>query len=193
MSSTSLRTHCARAATLLCLSLFGSAPVAAQLRPVAAPQLVPVVIALKPELSLPLVPPLQLTPPALLAPTPAIPEGLAAHQPWLHYWHDAQVPAEWRDATDDELRLRLETGNLELGDWAVSTGLRLTPEHERECYAGYRGCRGADWESSVILKYEAGNVGPLQQAGPMLELTGKPPTSGVRGRGLFNVGIAGAF
>lgn len=68
--------------------------------------------------------------------------------------------------------------------------MRTTPERERECHPS---CWGPDWESSLILKYEVGALGPLQQTGPLLEVQGKPHASGVRGRGLFNIGLGGAF
>jgi hypothetical protein len=194
MSSTSSRRGLVRMGqgAALVLGVLAAEPGFAQQR--SAVTAVPVLaIALKPELSLPLLPPLRLTAPVLLAPLPAAPEGVVAHHhPWLSYWHEAAVPAEWRDASDAELRLWLETGALDLGDLSLTTGIRTTPEREREqeCYPN---CLGPDWESAAILKYEAGNLGPLQQAGPMLELRGKPHAEGVRGRGLFNVGVGGAF
>lgn len=151
--------------------------------------LLPPALSLDTALALPLAPELQLTPPTLLAPSPVL-EPPHVHAPWLSYWKSSSLPWEWRDAPDSELRLRLETGTLELDDWSVSTGLRTTPERERECYPN---CWGPDWESSLILKYEVGSVGPLQQTGPLLELQGKPHAAGVRERGLFNIGLGGAF
>jgi hypothetical protein len=153
--------------------------------------LLPPSLSLEPALALPLVPALLLTPPAMLAPSPtALPPHV--HAPWLSYWKTSLSLREWRDASDSELRLRLETGMLELDDWSLSTGIRTTPERERvrECQSS---CWGPDWESSVILKYEVGAIGPLEQAGPLLELQGKPHASGVRERGLFNIGLGGAF
>lgn len=143
---------------------------------------------LSPELSLsPPLPALQLTPPLLLDLRPVIAHP---HAPWLSYWRAGALPREWRDVPDSEVRLRLETGELRLDDASLSTGLRTTPERERECHPN---CWGADWESSVIFKYEVGSIGPLERAGPMLEMQGKPHGSGVRSRGLFNIGLIGAF
>jgi hypothetical protein len=151
--------------------------------------LLPPELSLEPALALPLVPELRLTPPALLAASPSA-EPPHAHAPWLSYWKSSSLPREWRDASDSELRVRLETGMLELDDWSLSSGLRTTPERERECYPN---CWGPDWESSLMLKYEVGSIGPLQATGPLLELQGKPHAAGVRGRGLFNIGLGGAF
>ncbi|MET0410103.1 MAG: hypothetical protein ABW217_02350 [Polyangiaceae bacterium] len=177
----------ARTTALVVLSL-SSLPALAQ-----APRLslLPPALSLEPALALPLVPELQLTPPALLAASPAV-EPPHTHVPWLSYWQGSTLPREWRDASDPELRVRLETGMLELDDWSLSSGLRTTPERarERECYPN---CWGPDWESSLMLKYEVGSLGPLQQTGPLLELQGKPHAAGVRERGLFNIGLGGAF
>lgn len=175
-----------------CAALIGSSLVSlTALAQAPRLSLLPPALSLEPALALPLVPALQLTPPALLAPAPST-EPPHAHAPWLSYWKSATVPREWRDATDAELRLYVETGSLELDDWSLSTGLSMTPERERlrECHPT---CLGPDWESSVILKYEVGSIGPLQQAGPMLELRGKPPATGGHGRGLFNIGVMGSF
>jgi hypothetical protein len=167
-------------AWLQCASLVHAQPSGDQLQ-------LPRMLLLQPALMLPPVPALKLTPPPLLASQPA---SEPPHAPWFSYWRNTTLAREWRVAPDSELRLRLETGALELEDWSLSTGVRTTPERERECYPT---CWGPDWESSVVLKYEVGALGPLQRTGPLFEIQGKPHASGVRGRGLLNIGLGGAF
>jgi hypothetical protein len=101
------------------------------------------------------------------------------------------VPSEWRYFPDEDLRLRIETTRWELDRVSLSGGMETVPREERPCYPT---CSAdADWESNIVLKYDGGDVGPLQQAGPMLELGGKPRAQGVEERSLVKVGLSGTF
>ncbi|HVZ37130.1 MAG TPA: hypothetical protein VG963_32125, partial [Polyangiaceae bacterium] len=143
-----------------------------------------------PASALPTVPNLQLTAPTWVTAsmtkrnerTPAL---------WPRYWLTATLPAEWQSFPEDEWRLRVDTADAESGPLSLSSAIETEPVSERPCYPN---CSpGADWHSSLVLKYDAGDVGPLQQTGPMLELAGKPKAQGVQQRGLVKVGLSGAF
>jgi hypothetical protein len=142
--------------------------------------------SLPPRLNLPPVPSFRLSLPAPSAHPPAVQrEG----QSLPAYWQAPLVPREWRDFTDDELRLELETGRLELGRLAITGELSSVPGRERDCAAG---CRGAGWSSSLRLKYDAGDLGPLRQTGPELNLgwTARP---GLKSPTLLRGGFSGQF
>jgi hypothetical protein len=151
----------------------------------------PAWLSVPPTLSLPLVPSLRLTTPALLVPSTGQAQGDILPVQWLPYWQTARVPSEWRYVPDEELRLRVETTRWELDRVSLSGGMETVPREERTCYPTC--AADADWESNIILKYDGGDVGPLQQAGPMVELGGKPRAQGVQQRSLVKVGLSGAF
>jgi hypothetical protein len=138
-----------------------------------------------------MVPSLRLTEPPLLLPSPGQAQGDTLPGPRLPYWRTATVPGEWRYFRDEELRLRVETNHLQLGRLSFSGGMETLPVEERTCYPTC--AADADWESNIILKYDGGDVGPLQQTGPMVELGGKPEAQGVQRRSLVRVGLSGAF
>jgi hypothetical protein len=144
-----------------------------------------------PAFSLPTVPNLRLSTPALLFPSAGQAEGDTLPVPWLRYWQTARVPNEWRYVPDEELRLRVETTRWDLDRLTLSGGIETVPRAERTCYPT---CPAdADWEGNIVLKYDGGDVGPLQQAGPIVELGGKPQAQGVQQRSLVKVGLSGAF
>lgn len=124
------------------------------------------------------VPELRLSLPALLSTVPARNEAAVGR--WPAYWRDASVPSAWRDFTDAELRLEVETWGTQLGPLSISTRLVSTPERERKCHPH---CQGQGWSSSLQLKHELGDIGPLRQTGSELEL-GVTPKAGAKAKGL---------
>jgi hypothetical protein len=117
--------------------------------------------------------------------------GAMRHEgpPWLRYWREATVAKEWSTSTDADLRLELPTARLDLGRLSLRSQLDTVPGRERDCLSD---CRGAQWSSSVRLKYDVGDVGPLRQAGPQLNLQGARP-QGSSTRGFLGGGFGGKF
>jgi hypothetical protein len=143
--------------------------------------------SLPPQLNLPPVPAFRLSLPAPSAQPPALQqegERLPA------YWQIALVPREWRDFSDEELRLELETGRLELGRLAMTGELSTVPGRERDCAPD---CRAAGWSSSLRLKYGAGDLGPLRQIGPELRVGWTPARPGMKPQTLLRGGFSGKF
>jgi hypothetical protein len=151
----------------------------------------PAWLSVPPAPSLPLVPSLRLTAPTLLVPSPGQAQGDTLPVGWLNYWQTASVPSAWRYVPDEELRLRVETAHWQLDRLSFSAGMETAPEQERPCFPTC--AADADWDSNVVLKYDGGDVGPLQQTGPMVQLGGKPRAQGVQERSLVRVGLSGAF
>jgi hypothetical protein len=111
--------------------------------------------------------------------------------PWSSYWLDATLPSEWRHATAGELRLELPTARLELGRLSLTSLLVTVPGRERDCLPD---CRDAQWSSALRLQHDLGDLGPLRQTGPQLELRGaRPPGNRGRGQGYFGAGFSGKF
>jgi hypothetical protein len=146
-----------------------------------------------PAAAAPLLPPL----PALRLSLPALP--LPSNQ-WRTlppqadsgspYWQSALVPREWRGARDDELRLELETGRWEVGRFSLSAELSTVPGRERDCEPG---CRGAGWSSTLRWKYNAGDLGPLRETGPELNVGYTPARPGTKSQGLLRGGFSVKF
>jgi len=143
--------------------------------------------SLPPQLNLPPVPSFRLSLPAVSAPPSA---GQPERERSPAYWQNPLVPREWRDFTDAELRLELETGRLELGRLAITGQLSTVPGRERDCAPP---CRGAGWSSSLRLKYGAGDLGPLRQTGPELNLGWTPARPGLKSHTLLHGGVSGKF
>jgi len=143
--------------------------------------------SLPPQLNLPPVPSFQLSLPAAPAHPPALRQ---AGEGTARYWESALVPREWRYFTDDELRLELETGRLELGRLAMTGELSTVPGRERDCAPD---CRGAGWSSSLRLKYGTGDLGPLRQTGPELRVGWTPARPGMKPQTLLRGGFSGKF
>jgi hypothetical protein len=143
-----------------------------------------------PAARLPPVPTFQLSLPVLPLPSKRWlwlqPEG----SPATADWRTALVPREWRDARDDELRLELETGHWNLGKLSLSSEISTVPGRERDCGPG---CRGASWSSGLRLKYNAGDLGPLRQTGPELNVGFTPARPGTKSQGLLRGGFSGKF
>lgn len=137
------------------------------------------------QLSLPLVPRWQLV-------LPAASTGSVRHEgpPGSSYWREATVATEWRHVPDAELRLELTTARLELAGLALSSQLATVPGRERGCLPD---CRAPGWATSLRLKYDAGDVGPLRQTGPQLELEGVPMPRSREGRRFLGAGLGGSF
>jgi hypothetical protein len=134
------------------------------------------------------VPSLRLTLPVV----PALPNRESTGL-WPRYWQEASVPREWRSATDDELRLDVETGRWQAGRLSVSTEISTVPARERNCREGDSDCRAPAWSSALRLKYQTGDIGPLRETGPELKVLVTPPRPGVRGGGLLQGGFGGKF
>ncbi len=134
-------------------------------------------------LSLPAVPRFQLSPPGAAG---ASREG----PPWSSYWRYGKVPEAWRFSTDADLRLEVPMVVLDLGSFSLSQQLETVPGRERDCLPD---CRGPQWSTSLRLKYDAGELGPLRQAGPELELKGARPPGRGQSRGYFGAGFGGKF
>jgi hypothetical protein len=139
---------------------------------------------------LPPLPTFQLSLPVLLLPSSQsrwLPqEGSSA----TAYWQSALVPRAWREARDDELRLELETGRWEVGRLSLTSAISTVPGRERDCEPG---CRGAGWSSTLRWKYNAGDLGPLRQAGPELSVGYTPARPGRKSQGLLRGGFSGKF
>jgi len=136
---------------------------------------------------------LQLPPPPALRlalPAPAAPSGWVHPEraPWLTYT-SAVLPREWQDVPDEELRLELETGRVNLGRLSLSGEISTVPGRERDC----PDCRGAAWSSALRLKYHTGNLGPLRDTGPELLMGFSPARAGVKAGGLLRGGFSGKF
>jgi hypothetical protein len=136
---------------------------------------------------------LQLPPvPALRLALPA-PSGQSGwvhpeSAPWLAYT-SAVVPREWRDVPDEDLRLQLETGRVNLGRLSLTGEISTAPGRERDC----PDCRGAAWSSALRLKYHTGDLGPLRDTGPELLVGGSPARAGVKAEGLLRGVFSGKF
>lgn len=138
-----------------------------------------------PSLQLPAVPRLQLAWPAPSS------VGLREQGLGLYSLSAAAVPGEWRYASDGELRLQIPTAQLVLGSFSLSSQLETVPGRERGCSPD---CRAPEWSPVLQLKYQAGDVGPLRQAGPQLRLEGARATgSGQGARRFFGAGFSGKF
>ena len=85
--------------------------------------------------------------------------------------------------------MRVETGRWELGRLSLTAAIESVPERELECPPN---CRGPDWRPSLILKYDAGDLGPLKQVGPSLDLGGAL-SPGQPARGASGGGFSGVF
>jgi hypothetical protein len=110
---------------------------------------------------------------------------------WPSYWRAATVPAEWRNATDGELRLELPMARLRLGRLSLSSLLVATPGRERDCLPD---CRSPEWSSVLRLQHDLGDLGPLRHAGPQLELRGaRPPGNAGQGRRYVGAGFGANF
>jgi hypothetical protein len=143
--------------------------------------------SLPPMLNLPAVPSFQLS---LPAPSTSWIWVQQEGSPVLAYWQTTVVSREWRDVPDDELRLELETGRLELGRLVISGQISTAPGRERDCAPS---CRGGGWSSALRLKYTTGDLGPLRQTGPDLSLGWTPARPGLKSRGLLRGGFSGKF
>jgi hypothetical protein len=140
------------------------------------------------------VPNLRLTlPPPVLGPGTGLGPPLHSEStpaPWLTYWMTTHATAAWRGFSDGELRMNIETGRWELGPLILSTQITSTPESERDCHPD---CRGPAWSSSLRLKYDMGNVGPLQHVGPELEVGVTPAEPRTPAKSLLRGGFSGQF
>jgi hypothetical protein len=143
--------------------------------------------SLLPMLNLPPVPSFQLS---LPAPSSSWVWVQKEGSPLPAYWQTTVVAREWRDVPDDELRLELETGRLELGRLVMSGQISTAPGRERDCAPN---CRGAGWSSSLRLKYGTGDLGPLRQTGPDLSVGWTPARPGMKSQGLLRGGFSGKF
>ena len=139
---------------------------------------------------LPAVPSFQLSLPSVPLPSNQWLWVQQEGSPAAGYWQTALVPREWRDARDDELRLELETGRWELGNLSLSSEISTVPGRERDCEPG---CRGASWSSGLRLKYNVGDLGPLRQTGPELNVGYTPARPGTKSQGLLRGGFSGKF
>ncbi len=86
--------------------------------------------------------------------------------------------------------MRVETGRWELGRLSLTGEMVSLPERERDCSPFH--CSGPDWRPSMSLKYDAGDLGPLKQVGPRLNLGGAL-VPGQPARGASGGGFSGAF
>jgi hypothetical protein len=123
---------------------------------------------------------------------PALPVARALQRPellWPQYWREPRADKAARDFTDAELRIVVETGRWELGRLSLTSEIVSVPERERDCGAN---CRGPEWSPSLILKYDAGDLGPLKKLGPSLNLGGTLGP-GKPARGASGGGFAGVF
>lgn len=109
---------------------------------------------------------------------------------WPSHARDATVPREWRNLPDAELRLEVPITRLDLGRISLSSQIETVPGRERDCASD---CRGPQWSSTLRLKYEAGDWGPLRQTGPQLDLRGARPPGNASARGFLGAGIGGKF
>lgn len=143
-------------------------------------------------------PPSDAVPPSQLPPVPRLqltlptPAGSAQREgTWPRYWRDTAMPAEWRHATDEELRLELPMARLQLGRLSLGSLLMTTPGRERDCLPD---CRTPQWSSVLRLQHDLGDLGPVRQVGPQLELRGaRPPGNAGQGRRYVGAGFGGKF
>lgn len=103
----------------------------------------------------------------------------ASQRWWPSYWEDSTVSRQWQGVADADLRLNVETAHWELGALSLSTAYVVTPERERLCYPE---CSGFGASSAIRLKYDFGDLGPLQQLGPELELVTNTEDVGMASR-----------
>ncbi|MEO8185411.1 MAG: hypothetical protein ABI895_41920 [Deltaproteobacteria bacterium] len=103
---------------------------------------------------------------------------------------NAVVPRQWQAVTEDELRLELETGRLDLGRLSLTGHISTVPGRERDCQPD---CRGAAWSSSLRLKYDAGDLGRLRETGPELNVGLVPARRGTKSQGIVRGGFSGKF
>jgi len=137
-------------------------------------------------LSLPPVPAFQLS-------LPAPPTRYGGREQEGSTWPssvNAVVPRQWQAVPQDELRLELETGRLDLGRLSLTGHISTVPGRERDCQPD---CRGAAWSSSLRLKHDLGNLGPLRQAGPELNVGLAPARPGMKSQGIVRGGLSGKF
>ena len=85
---------------------------------------------------------------------------------WPSYWETSTVPKPWQGVADADLRLNVETAQWEVGALSLSAAYIVTPERERLCYPE---CSGFGASSALRLKYDFGDLGPLQELGPEIE------------------------
>ena len=139
---------------------------------------------------LPQVPSFQLSLPAVSVPANQWLWLQREGSPATAYWQTALVAREWRDARDDELRLELETGHWDLGQLSLTSSISTVPGRERDCGPA---CHGAAWSTALRLKYDAGDLGPLRQTGPELNVGFTPARPGTTSQGLLRGGVSGKF
>lgn len=140
-------------------------------------------------LPIPSPPSLQLTPPSLVDLGSLGSES--SQRWWRGYWEGTRVPSEWRAAPDSELRLGVETVRWTLGPLSLTGELAIIPERERLCFPE---CTGPGSSSLLRLKYDMGDIGPLRETGPELEIgSSAPGDAPSRNPLLLGTGFSGKF